>query len=365
MPKNELRQDPLSKDWVIIAQGRKSRPHDIPDPNKKTKPNPLFQCPFCPGQEEKNIEIFRIESSPRKWIVRSILNKNPYFNPPSEEKTRILTKSDLFPSFTPIGHAEVLIETPYHYKDLVYMDKKELEKVFQAYYLRYCDLAENWEEVVIFRNHGYLAGQSLLHPHSQITAIKEKSPEMKEEEISFLEYYYKHNRCLLCDLVRMEKMKEKRVVAFNKYFIAICPWASKVPYEVMIISLRHFSSFADIKKEEMKSLISIFHEVLRKLFVGLKDPAYNYYFRSFQVEKPFYKKFKTRHFYFKIIPHLSIPGGFEASTESYVNAVAPEEAAEFLRNIELKNYDFNLMYKYYKKNPQADIEKIIEKGLIS
>jgi len=363
MAKNELRQDPLSKDWVIIAGNRKNRPKDVCDPHKKT-PTPYFKCPFCPGEEDKNIEIFRIENKPNQWVIRSILNKNPYFEVPSEEKTGIVVKNDLFPSFTPVGHAEVLIETPYHYKDLVFMEKEEIEKVFEAYYLRYCDLIKDWQEVIIFKNHGYMAGQSLLHPHSQITAIKEKSPEMKEEEISFLEYYYNHNRCLLCDLSKIEKLKNKRMVMINEHFIAICPWASKKPYEVMIIPLRHFSSFADITKEEIKSLALIFQEILRKIFVGLGNPSYNFYFRSFQAEKPFYKKFKNRHFYAKIVPHISIPGGFEASTEAFVNAVTPEEATEFLKSVDLRKYNFPKMYNFYKKYPDADIQKIIEKGTV-
>ena len=53
----ELRQNPISKDWVIIAPERRKRPHQfrhhtvqekIPEPDRKEK----AKCPFCPGNEK-------------------------------------------------------------------------------------------------------------------------------------------------------------------------------------------------------------------------------------------------------------------------------------------------------------------------
>jgi len=71
--KNELRQDPFTKKWAIIARGRSKRPKDISKPG--TPPSfPLgFVCPMCPGQEHQSKEIFRIgKGQPGKsgWDVR-------------------------------------------------------------------------------------------------------------------------------------------------------------------------------------------------------------------------------------------------------------------------------------------------------
>lgn len=359
--RNELRQDPLTKNWVIIAAGRSKRPHDITKPGEKTPLPKGFRCPFCPQEEKRNIELFRIESSPGAWVIRSILNKNPYFEAPSSEETGILFKSDLFPSLSPVGHAEVLVETPDHFKDLVFMEREEIERVILTYKFRHQDLFEKWQEITIFRNHGYLAGQSLFHPHSQITATTIKSPEIKEEEISFLEYFYKTNHCLLCDMIKMEKIKKKRIVKENEHFIALCPWASMTPYEITIVPKRHESIFFQIKKEEISALASLLQEILRKMYIAFADPSYNFYIRSFAAEKPFYKKFRTRHFYLKIIFHLSIPGGFEASTEAFVNSVSPEAATDHLKNIEVSKINFQKIYSLYSKNPNTPIEKLLKK----
>ena len=48
---SELRHDPLSKRWVIIANERSRRPEDFSDIGG-ARPEGGF-CPFCPGSEDK------------------------------------------------------------------------------------------------------------------------------------------------------------------------------------------------------------------------------------------------------------------------------------------------------------------------
>jgi galactose-1-phosphate uridylyltransferase len=49
VPRTELRQDPTTRDWVIIAPDRSRRPHLT-----QTRPPELVvdeMCPFCRGHE--------------------------------------------------------------------------------------------------------------------------------------------------------------------------------------------------------------------------------------------------------------------------------------------------------------------------
>ena len=75
-----IRQDPTTKEWVIIAAERKRRPHEY---NQRAKSRPLNKehgpCPFCPGQESSTPEeIFRIpDSEGTGWAVRVTSNKYP------------------------------------------------------------------------------------------------------------------------------------------------------------------------------------------------------------------------------------------------------------------------------------------------
>ena len=46
----ELRQEPITKKWVIIATERSKRPSDFPVRPEKRKGG---SCPFCVGNESK------------------------------------------------------------------------------------------------------------------------------------------------------------------------------------------------------------------------------------------------------------------------------------------------------------------------
>src|SRR3972149_4105633 len=48
----ELRQEPSTKEWVIIATERAKRPHEFQRPNPPVTASGLG-CVFCPGNEHK------------------------------------------------------------------------------------------------------------------------------------------------------------------------------------------------------------------------------------------------------------------------------------------------------------------------
>jgi UDPglucose--hexose-1-phosphate uridylyltransferase len=332
--KNELRQDPLTNRWVIIAKGRAHRPHEIVKRKEKSKIRKKFACPFCLGNEKRaGREVFRLAQNGKDWQVRSILNKSPYFNPPSEKESGLITRGTIFSYMAPIGIAEVFIETPDHYKDLVFMEQPGLEAVLEGYKNRYTELSPSYKEVIIFRNHGYLAGQTIVHPHSQITAMNKKSPETEEEERIIIEFHKKNKFCLLGHMEKIERIRKKRLIAQNELFVALCPWASLTPYEVLIIPKIHNPNISYLSAEEISNLALILQEVLRKLYLDLSDPNYNYFIRNYE-NKGLLKK--AGHWYIKILPRLSMPGGYEASSGSFINIVPPEEAARQLEAINTK-----------------------------
>ncbi|HEY3247927.1 MAG TPA: galactose-1-phosphate uridylyltransferase, partial [bacterium] len=55
----ELRKDPITRRWVIIATERAARPTDFP--HDEIAPNDMEKCPFCEGREDRTPpEIFAI-----------------------------------------------------------------------------------------------------------------------------------------------------------------------------------------------------------------------------------------------------------------------------------------------------------------
>src|SRR6185436_9172391 len=73
---SEFRQNPITKNWVLIAPSRGKRPdqyktysvmHGVPEVDAK--------CVFCPGNEHLNPEILRIPPHSKDWEIRIIPNK--------------------------------------------------------------------------------------------------------------------------------------------------------------------------------------------------------------------------------------------------------------------------------------------------
>ena len=77
----ELRQDPATKQWVIIARERAKRPHDFIKPaSPPSLPYHKDDCPFCPGNESMTppeTMAYRKDGSPNGpcWWVRAFPNK--------------------------------------------------------------------------------------------------------------------------------------------------------------------------------------------------------------------------------------------------------------------------------------------------
>ena len=59
----EIRQNPATKEWVIIATERAKRPEDFVSEEQKISDPPKHEdtCPFCPGNEDKTPpEVLRL-----------------------------------------------------------------------------------------------------------------------------------------------------------------------------------------------------------------------------------------------------------------------------------------------------------------
>jgi len=83
----QLRQDPTTKEWIIIAAERSKRPHDfIKTETLVEKPPYKEDCPFCLGNEHLTPHeslAYRNGGPPdsQGWWVRVIANKFPALSP--------------------------------------------------------------------------------------------------------------------------------------------------------------------------------------------------------------------------------------------------------------------------------------------
>jgi UDPglucose--hexose-1-phosphate uridylyltransferase len=330
----ELRRDPIIGRWVIISTSRGKRPvgleinQDFPQGGT---------CPFCPGSEDKTPpEIlayyhFGREKNKPGWWVRVIPNKFPALEIEGELDR---TGDGMYDRMNGVGAHEVIIESPQHDQATHQMEQSKFEDVLWAFRDRILDLSKDprLEYILIFKNHGAAAGASLRHPHSQLIAMPMVPVRVKEQMAGAKSYFDYKERCVYCDIIRQELAQGNRVVAQNKDFIVFAPFASRYPFELWVVPLRHSSDFQDIQKTEVANLALIMKEALGRHSQVLDNPSYNFVLHNSPVRTtkvPYY------HWYIEIIPKLTKQAGFEQGTGFYINPTPPEEAAQFLKDAKI------------------------------
>ena len=57
------------------------------------------------------------------------------------------------------------------------------------------------------------------------------------------EYYSQKERCVFCDILMQEERQAVRIVEARGDYVALCPYAPRVPYETWILPRTHEASF--------------------------------------------------------------------------------------------------------------------------
>jgi UDPglucose--hexose-1-phosphate uridylyltransferase len=334
---SELRQNIVYKEWVIIAKERAKRPHDFIDNSPKLVSDKEYDenCPFCPGNEDKfpNTEVWRLDDGKGGWLVKSIFNKYPALSPDIEYKWR---EEGIFRTISGYGVHEVLIETPIHNVHPALMKVEDVAKIIYSYKQRVIEILKmnDIEYVVVFRNHGYKAGASLVHPHSQMLALPIIPRDVKVRVEEAFKYFSDHGVCVFCKMLSDELKVGERIIHESEHFVSFVLFAASSPFHSWILPKKHSSRFTDITDEEVDDLSKHLKVVLAKLYKGISNPDYNYIVRT----SPFsYGKNKFFHWYITIVPRLTRSAGFELGSGMFINPSIPEEDAKFLRSVDISD----------------------------
>ncbi len=330
---SELRQDPTTYDWVIIAKERAKRPHEFKQSEALITPPPLHSkdCPFCPQNESMTPPAEAVYGTPDDWKIRVVPNKFAALTP---EGDTIRNEWKLFRKSHGYGRHEVVIETPVHNQYIPFMDDVQVENLIKAYRDRYNALKKdhNIKIIIIFKNHGWAAGTSLEHPHTQIVASPIVPPFIRRRYEIATQHFDNTGRCLYCDLLKSELEASERTIAERKFFAALHPFASHYPFETWIMPRMHSSCFGNIVDIEIEELAPLLKEILLKLYISLGNPDYNLIIHTAPVDderKTYYL------WHIQIIPRLTLAAGFELGSGIYINTAMPEATAAFMRDVEV------------------------------
>ncbi len=327
----ELRREPISGRWVIVATERATRPTDF-----KTNPQIIKSsfCPFCEGNEDKTppeILAYRDNGAMPNtggWRVRVVPNKFPALQIEGDQNKR---GEGIYDMMSGIGAHEVIIESPRHIQSLTSLDNENVEEVLLCYRDRLIDLKNDKRFVygLLFKNVGASAGASLDHTHSQLIVTPIVPQLVANEMENAKTFYQQRERCLFCDMIQQEIDTNSRLVISTDNFVAFAPFASRFPFEIWILPKKHESHFENLQKFELDELAKVLKDALTRLETALDLPPYNYIIHS----APFnINGSDSFHWHIEIIPRLTNIAGFEWGTGFYINPMPPEQAAETLRN---------------------------------
>jgi UDPglucose--hexose-1-phosphate uridylyltransferase len=321
----ELRRDPVVERWVVIATERARRPSDYaPAP----PPTPSGEaCPFCPGQEDRTPpELLRI-GGPEGWTVRVFPNKFPALR---IEGAADATGDGIYDRMTGVGAHEVIVESPRHRDSLGAMAPARVAEVLGAYRSRLRELRRDprLAYVLVFKNRGPAAGASLEHPHSQLIATPIVPEQVAEELAAAERYYLRKERCVWCDIVRQERRNGTRIVAVRPGFLAVSPWAPRVPFETLVLPTRHQAAFQEIDDQGLAGLADILADLVGRYDRVLADPPYNFALHTAPLRADDLDHY---HWHLEVTPTLTQVAGFEWGSGFFINATPPEDAARFLR----------------------------------
>ncbi len=331
----ELRKDPILGRWVIISTERGGRPSSYGTVGARIAAK---LCPFCAGKEDNTppeILSYRDDDSePNKpgWSLRVFPNKYPAL---VVEGSLDRQPHGLYDMMHGIGAHEVIVETPEHGRDMDQMEISELRDILWAYRERMVDLERDrrFKYILIFKNHGEAAGASLEHAHSQLIATPIIPKKVLEEIEGSRKYYEFKERCVYCDIIRQELSDQERVVRDYDSFLSIQPFAPRFPFETWILPKTHQSSYLEMSDHDYTLLAECVRDTLRRLKIALNDPPFNFVLHTRPIQKEHHEYY---HWHIELIPKLTRVAGFEWGSGFYINPTPPEEAAEFLRGIDVE-----------------------------
>jgi UDPglucose--hexose-1-phosphate uridylyltransferase len=259
----ELRKDPITRSWVITG-----------DDVAEIAPPAETECRFC-SESQPALQII---SSARglegnAWSARSAVHPTPLYRIEGEPARR---GDGLYDRMRSVGAHEVLIENPRHDRHLWNASDREIEQFLLLAAQRIQDLKRDarFKYVSIFKNHGVSAGQEFDHPTSQLTATTFVPRRVLYELRAGRDYYEKKERCVFCDILQQEERQNLRVLETRGDYVAICPYAPRVPYETWLIPRTHDAGFersALSKSGLMAALGALLRRTLQRIRTVTED----------------------------------------------------------------------------------------------
>jgi UDPglucose--hexose-1-phosphate uridylyltransferase len=324
----EIRVDPLTGHRTIVADGRASRPgagFQVDPP----APIDVERDPFAEGHEDRTppeVHAVRPQGGAPDgpgWLVRAFPNLYPALvpDPPDSAAEAV---PDLFTALPARGHHEVIVNAPDPVTTLADLAPEQLALAMDAWRERMrAHAGASCRHLIV--NERREAGASLPHTHAQLYALDFVPAAIARERERFGAYSTRTmGGNLLGDLVQEEVRRRERLVAVDDEAVLLAPYASRQPFQLMLVPRRPRPRFED----DGPSGAALLGDALRRLRARLGAvPPLNLWVRTAPRGAD---SFCWR---IDIVPRLCHEAGLELGAGVHVCVVAPEQAAAELRDL--------------------------------
>ncbi|MEU6309422.1 galactose-1-phosphate uridylyltransferase [Streptomyces sp. NPDC047014] len=307
----ELRLDLTTGDWVTIASHRQGRVHHPP----------TDACPLCPSADGHHSEI-----------------------PAADYE--VVVFENRFPSLTGrFGRCEVVCFTPEHAASFADLTEERARLVLDAWTDRTARLSSlpGVEQVYCFENRGVEIGVTLAHPHGQLYAFPFVPPRTAKMIAVAGTHRSVTGGNLFEDLLAEARAAASRVVLAGEHWTAFVPYAARWPYEVHVYPHRRVPDLTHLTEAERAEFPGLYLDLLRR-FDRLFRPegpaeqptptpyisAWHQAPRSGGEELALHLELFTVR---RSADRLKYLAGVESGMDSFVNDIAPEDAAHRLREV--------------------------------
>jgi UDPglucose--hexose-1-phosphate uridylyltransferase len=293
-------------------------------------------CPFCPGNEALTPPAIReYKDENNNWLIRCVPASNPVFVIEGQENRRA---EGFYDKMSNVGAHEIIVENRAHTKTMSMYTEREFLLLADMYRDRIADLKRDkrFKYIQLFKNHGELAGSYIFHPHSHVLATPIMPSRVKVETENSRAHYRNKERCLSCDIIAQEIRQGSRVVNINRSFVAVCPFASRFPYETWIFPRTHQPYFEETVDEAVKrDFAAITLDIMKRI-----EQVANAYTIEIHTSPEASNgdagasdrdEHEYSHWHLEVLPRDFRSSKYKRENELHVISITPEQAATTLK----------------------------------
>ncbi len=324
---SEIRIDPLSGLRAIVASERAAAgagPELAVTPAEPIDPG---DDPFAEGHEDRTPpELYALRpggGAPDTpgWTVRVVPDAHQALGDDAAAPRRD-AHPQLFAALAARGRHEVVVNAPQPVTSLSELAVEQVQAAVGVWRERMRAHAAAYPHLVV--DERVHARASPPHTHARLWALDFVPAIVARERERFGAYATRTmGGNLLDDLVQEEVRRRERIVAIDDEAVLMCPYASRVPFALMLAPRRRRERFEDDGATGALLLQDGLSRLRRRFGAS---PPLNLWVRTAPRDADRFC------WHIDVVPRLTPLGGLELGTGVHLNTVAPERAAAELRD---------------------------------